>query len=161
MKRGRDLLQRTFSFSDAHAVALGISSLLTVRSFRLQGRQQRCLPLAEELDEELAELHISAAHLAQILPYCLLKQLDEQVATCTFLHSVRSSLSLPRKMQTWLKAFSGLQKRCPPLPRQLDEGLATLHLPARGSVLTVDARSMQVILLSRLKGPFRSEHLRY
>ena len=36
VKRGRDLLQRNFSFSDAHAVANGISSLHTVRSCRLQ-----------------------------------------------------------------------------------------------------------------------------
>ena len=36
MKRGRDLLQRAFSFSDAHAVSNGISSLLTVRLCRLQ-----------------------------------------------------------------------------------------------------------------------------
>ena len=36
VKRGRDLLQRAFSFSDAHAVSNGISSLLTVRLCRLQ-----------------------------------------------------------------------------------------------------------------------------
>ena len=41
MKRDPDLLQRTFSFSDAHAVAIGISSLLTVRSCRLQSTSCR------------------------------------------------------------------------------------------------------------------------
>ena len=43
MKRSRDLLQRTFSFSDAHAVANGISSLLTVRSCWLRATGHYCL----------------------------------------------------------------------------------------------------------------------
>ena len=37
VKRGPDILQRTFSFTDAHAVAFSISSLVMVRSCRLQG----------------------------------------------------------------------------------------------------------------------------
>ena len=56
MKRGHDLLQRTFSFSDAHAVAHDIFSLLTVRSCRLQAYKNDVYFMPKELVEKVATL---------------------------------------------------------------------------------------------------------
>ena len=56
LKSGHDLLQRTFCFSDAHAVANGISSLLTVRSCRLQAYKNDLYLMPKELVEKVATL---------------------------------------------------------------------------------------------------------
>ena len=75
-----------------------------------------------------------------LLRYFFLKQLSEKVRPCTFLHSVRRSMSPPGNKLivkvSRLEALSNLQER-----RPSTQAVSLLHLPGLGSVLTVVARA--------------------
>ena len=59
----------------------------------------------------------------------------------------------------WL--FSDLQERCPFLAGELDEKVATLHLPALGVTLTVFSQEHAVRIGFKVEFRFRSEHYRF
>ena len=73
LKRGRDLLQRTFSFSDAHAVANGIF-VAHGAIVPASGLLDRCLPLGDRARRESSEIAPSCTRSDDVTELTVLAQ---------------------------------------------------------------------------------------
>merc|ERR1712007_423717 len=79
------------------------------------------------------------------------------VMSCSFTNQVLGQLDLFRK----LEGKQGLQERGLLVPKNLDEKVASLHLPALGAQLTIPTQEQADYIGVKVSGPFKGDSYRY
>merc|ERR1712100_723486 len=79
------------------------------------------------------------------------------VMSCSFTNQVLGQLDL---LKNW-KEGKGYKNQVYLLPKELDEKVARLHLPALGASLTVLSKEQADYIGVKVEGPFKGSHYRY
>jgi adenosylhomocysteinase len=79
------------------------------------------------------------------------------VMSCSFTNQVLGQLDL---LANW-KEKKGYKNECYLLPKNLDEKVASLHLPHLGAVLTVPSKEQAEYIGVKVGGPFKGDTYRY
>merc|ERR1712187_1033528 len=84
-------------------------------------------------------------------------QVDRFVMSCSFTNQVLAQLDL---LKNW-KQTQAYKNDVYLLPKELDEKVAKLHLPALGAELTTLSREQADYIGVQVDGPFKGSHYRY